>query len=75
MVNPGSKRWQKIGGEETTLFYRVNIVFLNTESLEEISGTRNRHLFDVLNKKMDLLQVQGSLLSKVVIYSDEACDK
>lgn len=61
MVNSGSKRWQKIGGEDTTLFYRVNIVFFNTESLEEISGTRNRHLFDVMNKKMfmgmDLLQV------------------
>lgn len=75
LVNSGSKRWQKIGREETTLFYGVYIVFLDTESLEEISGTRDRHLFDDRYRQRNCYTFLGFLLGKVVINSDEACDK
>lgn len=51
LVDSGSKRWQKIGGEETTLLYGVNIVFLNAESFKEVSSTRDWHLLMFFDKR------------------------
>lgn len=74
MVDSSSKRWQKIGGEETTLFNVVNIVIFNAKSFKEVSGTRDWHLvFFSYKKKMlcERLFFAGEgffFLGKVVVY-------
>lgn len=72
MVDSGSKRWQKIGGEETTLLYGVNVVFLNAESFKEVSSTRDWHLLMFLTREMLcerlFLAGEGFFLGKVVGY-------
>lgn len=68
MVDSSSKRWQKIGGEETTLFNVVNIVIFYAESFKEVSGTRDWHLVNLffIRKKC---YVKGCFLQVKAFFS------